>query len=409
MISSKNFVQRKRMATDYSNPNKLGFIRVLEVLWVINILFTIMSLIVLSKGQWNLGFIGWRDVFNVVLEGVTLWLLWQRKKVARYAIIAFASFTIVVGTVYNIATGAFAPVSALLNSAFDIVLILYFAFSKRAKAVLTEPFSQEIADSKQTEHSGYFQWRTWPFWRNLIIFYCVFSVMGHWMEAGFCLLVKYGIFPGVYDPTSQIWSDYLYPFPVYGIGFCVCVLVFFPIKQWLRKKFKGLLIPLLLSFIVSTIICAGIELALGLATNMPANPGDINPLWDYSDMPFNFMGQICLLYSSAFGVAATFMTWMVYPAIMKGFEKIPREGMNIMFTAVAVGYVLLLALYYINPDLSEVNKIADEYLPKENSHIMYVEVTDNHDVATYIVDNPSEELRDAIKAEATALPEGSSK
>lgn len=397
---------------EQSTPKpKLGLIRLFEILWIINIFATIMSLIVLSKGHWDLGFLGWRDLFNVVLEGITLWLLWQRKMVARYAIIAFAALTIVVGTAYNVVTGQFTPFTAITNSLFDIILILYFGFSKTAKTVLVEPFSSEIADTKESEHSSYFQWKTWPFWRNIIIFYCLFSVMGHWMEAGFCLLVKYGIFPGVYDPTSQIWSDYLYPFPVYGIGFCVCVLLFFPIKQWLRKKFKGLLVPLILSFIISTIVCAGIELALGLATNIPANPGDINPLWDYSDMPFNFMGQICLLYSAAFGVAATFMTWVVYPAIMSLFERIPREGMNIMFTAVAVGYVLLLALYYINPDLTEINKIAKESGLSENaSYVTYVEV-EGTEVNTYTIHNPDEALRQAVKdaaaAQNTALPEGS--
>ncbi|MDO4501659.1 MAG: putative ABC transporter permease [Coriobacteriia bacterium] len=378
------------------DPNKLGFMRVLMVLWVINILATLMSLVMLKKGQWDLGFVGWRNLFNVVLEGVTLWLLWQRKAIARYAIMAFAGFTIVVGTTYTLVSGHYTVTSLALNSAFDVVLILYFALSPRAKAVLNQPFSSEIAASKQVEYDELNKWRTWPFWRNMIMYYCVFSVAGHWMEAAFCLLVKYGIFPGVYDPTSQIWSDYLYPFPVYGVGFCFCVLLFHPVKQWLRRRFKGLLAPLVLSYVFNAVVCALIELALGLATNMPATPGGPLPLWDYSDMPFNFMGQICLLYSSAFGVAATFVTWVAYPAIAKLLNRAPKDGMNVMFAGVAVGYAMLIALYMVNPELPQLGGDDGELV----SSVVYVEVGADGSTSTYTVLNPSQELTDAVKDQA---------
>ena len=85
------------------------------------------------------------------------------------------------------------------------------------QAVLTVPFSAERVEKRlDAAKESFYNPRTWAFWRSLIMYFCLFSIVGHWMEAAFCLLIKYGIVPGIYDPNSQIWSDWLYPFPVYG-------------------------------------------------------------------------------------------------------------------------------------------------------------------------------------------------
>lgn len=45
---------------------------------------------------------------------------------------------------------------------------------------------------------------------------------------------------------------------------------------------------------LSTFIITGIELVTGLIVNVWLGLD----VWNYSDMPYNFMGQICLLYSN---------------------------------------------------------------------------------------------------------------
>ena len=62
--------------------------------------------------------------------------------------------------------------------------------------------------------------------------------------------------------------------------------------------------------------------------NQPGPDGKL-PLWDYSDMFCNFMGQVCLQNAIAFGVVATLMTWVIYPALEQLLSKVPRDGMNI--------------------------------------------------------------------------------
>ena len=96
-------------------------------------------------------------------------------------------------------------------------------------------------------------------------------------------------------------------------------------------------------------VCAAIELILGFTCNVPVD--GVYPLWDYSDMAFNFMGQICLLNTTFFGFMATLMTWLVYPAMEKLFAKIPKDIMNIITVVVIVFFVLVVFMYVINLSL----------------------------------------------------------
>ena len=161
------------------------------------------------------------------------------------------------------------------------------------------------------------------------------------------MLIRIGLIPGVYDPNSQIWSDWLYPFMVYGVGFVVCALVFFPLKNALQKKIKIPFLALIIVYLISCIVCSGIELAMGLVLNQPLPDGSL-PLWDYRTLPFNFMGQICLTNSLAFGLAATFITWIVYPLLESMMVRINKDIMKIISVVVFLGFAFLLALYYIN-------------------------------------------------------------
>ena len=74
----------------------------------------------------------------------------------------------------------------------------------------------------------------------------------------------------------------------------------------------------------------------------------IYPLWDYSDMPFNFMGQICLQNTLAFGAVATLVTWVVFPVLQRQYLKLPEDMRKAIFVAVVVFYALVLCLYVVN-------------------------------------------------------------
>lgn len=337
---------------DFSNPKKLGFMRVIQVFFALNIALTVSGLVFMIKGSYELGFSDILDYANLIFDGICFWLIWHRYRATRGFVIGFSLFNIVVGTAYNLATGSFDLLDQVIASSSDIILIVYFLTSRRVKAVLVHPFSDEKAQAQLEEHRGYFQPRTWGFWRNLIIYFCVFSVVGHWMEAGYCTLIRFGLIPGIYDPNSQIWHDWLYPFCVYGFGAVACVLVLFPVKNFLQKHFRGHALPLALSFVANALVCTGIELAMGLMLNQPLPDGTL-PLWDYRDMFCNFMGQVCLQNALAFGFVATLMTWVIYPGLEKLLAHVPPYAMNIAFIAVVIGFCILFFLYCVNVAVSE--------------------------------------------------------
>lgn len=337
-------------AVRFSDPNGLGFLRVILVFLGFNIIFTTFLLTTYIKGSYSIGFNETLNLINVLIDGITFWLIWKHKEFARTWVIATSVFNIVVGTAFNVATGVFNPIAQITLSAFDIFLLVYFLTSSRVKATLIEPFNVRTLNDDLDEEESYFRPKTWEFWRNLIIYFVVFSIVGHWMEAAVCLLIKYGIVPGIYDPNSQIWSDFLYPFPVYGIGFCVCALMFYPLKLALQRKFEKTLPALLITYVVSAFICTCIEFTLGMLTNQDLQ------LWDYSTMFCNFMGQVCLQNSLFFGFAATLMTWLVYPALERLFRRIPNEVGTYVLIVAVVGFALLVALYFINLPAEQVQE-----------------------------------------------------
>lgn len=52
-------------------------------------------------------------------------------------------------------------------------------------------------------------------------------------------------------------------------------------------------IPLAVQMLLSAFIITAAEFAVGYIVNIKLNMN----VWDYSDLPYNFMGQICLLYT----------------------------------------------------------------------------------------------------------------
>ena len=71
-------------------------------------------------------------------------------------------------------------------------------------------------------------------------------------------------------------------------------------------------------------------------------------LWDYRTMWCNFMGQICLQNSLGFGLAATVMTFVIYPLVKGAIAKLPKDGANILFVGIVIFFALLMVFYYFN-------------------------------------------------------------
>ncbi len=87
----------------------------------------------------------------------------------------------------------------------------------------------------------------------------------------------------MYAQIELLWRGYTHPSMVLTGG--VCFLIIY--------KIAPLASPILLRVLTCAVSITAIEFAVGVCVNIVF---ELN-VWDYSDRPFNLLGQICPLYS----------------------------------------------------------------------------------------------------------------
>ena len=98
-----------------------------------------------------------------------------------------------------------------------------------------------------------------------------------------------------------------------------------------------------MSFLAGALLCSLIEFGMGMIVNADYQ------LWDYRENFGNFMGQVCLQNTMAFGVVAAIITWWVYPLLERLISRVPRDIMNIAFVVIAVFGAIIWSLYLVEP------------------------------------------------------------
>jgi uncharacterized membrane protein len=330
---------------------KLGLLRIWLVAMAISVASNVFALILFSERQQQLSFDDFLVYADVVCSGVSVWLIVKRKQIARHFICSYCAIIVAVGIAGDILIDQGNINWTLFidhGRAGFIVCFAYFFSSRRVKEVLTVGFDKHAYKLETEDEYSIFQIKTSDFWRDVVMHFIIFSVLGHWMEIAYSLFARQ--FLGIYDPNAPMWQSLFAPFTIYGVGMVACILLLYPLKIFLGRKIKRNSWVLLLSFIANTLVCTAIELAVGLALNVPDANGHLI-YWDYSNIPFNFMGQICLQNVLAFGMVATLMVWVLYPALERLVLSFQRDAVNMVFVAILVVYLLLAAAYIINPYL----------------------------------------------------------
>ena len=196
----------------------------------------------------------------------------------------------------------------------------------------------------------------WPLARKLGLYYMTFSILGHWVEILFCLGIKHGIFKGGYDRGNHmLWDQWLFPFPAEGTAAVLAELTLLPVRRALhdglrRQGQMGRIaehyvtpLAVLASFLFNQVVCTSIDFGTGMVANRNYE------LWDYRDMKFHFMGQVCLQNSLFYSVIATWATWRLLPrldALVDGASDTALDG-----TLVGLGsfFVFLELIYHVIP------------------------------------------------------------
>ena len=292
-----------------------------------------------------------RAIVTMVVCVCAVWLLITRARHARVFCLAGTAAVLLLSFVDVTFCGAYAEMAAQIGPALAIPLItaeylggvavLVYVASSSVLADnpgSTAPPSPDNPDLPLAQRI-----RTWPFWRNMAIYFIVFSMLGHWAEILFCRLIIAGVFMGDYDPTNaMLWDQWLFPFSAEGIALVMVVLVLYPLKERLLARFGGRVAPaLIVSFLINQVVCTSIDFLTGMAVNQDYS------LWDYRALPFNFMGQVCLQNSLVYTVAATVIVWLVYPAMERFLHRLPRRYADGLFFALLGMYAFLAMLYFV--------------------------------------------------------------
>ena len=285
-----------------------------------------------------------------------IWLLQIRAREARMFAIVSAAALVVLSVVDMFLCGAFDVVTARLGVPLTAAMlgteyvlaaavIAYLAKSPTARQVLAQPL-----DRRPTARSGHSydkplkqRVRTWPFWRDLVIYFIAFSFMGHWAEMLFCYNIYLGVFMGDVDFSEvMLWHQWLFPYFAEGVAIVLIVVLLTPVKEWLLERFHGHLLPAILASIaVTAVVCTTIDFSCGMICNQNYE------VWDYREIPFNFMGQVCLQNSTVYTLAASLLLWVIYPLMDTGLRRMPRSFADGLFYALLGIYAFSALLHFM--------------------------------------------------------------
>ena len=96
--------------------------------------------------------------------------------------------------------------------------------------------------------------------------------------------------------------------PIYGVGVLIVTTLLEPVRENLALLFIG-----------STLLTSLLEWLTGFLLEKILH----QKWWDYSNMPLNIGGYICLRFSLVWGIACMLVVRVVHPAVMKLLRLIP--------------------------------------------------------------------------------------
>ena len=150
---------------------------------------------------------------------------------------------------------------------------------------------------------------------------------------------------GDYDPSNaMLWDQWLFPFTAEGAAAVAIVFILHPAARKITDAVKGRLwLAIPLSFLLNLLVCTSIDFTTGMAVNQDYS------LWDYRQIPFNFMGQVCLQNSLVYTTAATLIVWVFYPLLDRLNHRAPQGVINAVAFGLLGMYLFLAALHFIDP------------------------------------------------------------
>lgn len=138
--------------------------------------------------------------------------------------------------------------------------------------------------------------------------------------------------------------------PVYGFGVGIVVSLLQPFAS-----------NLVILYLVSTVVVTALEWVTGFLLEKLFH----SRWWDYSNMPLNLNGYVCLLFSLVWGAACVFIVKVFHPLIITAVDFLPQAAgivvIVILGTAIFADlYVTASGILKLNKRLEKMEQIAGE-------------------------------------------------
>ncbi len=177
---------------------------------------------------------------------------------------------------------------------------------------------------------------------RLIWYFFVYAVLG------WCLEMAYAAVKNHYFVNRGFLNGPICP--IYGFGVVAVVVTLMPYKE-----------NLFLLYAASTIVVTVIEGMTGFVMDKIFH----HRWWDYSKVPLNIGGYVCLRFSLIWGVFCVFIVKVFHPIVEMGIGFIPLLAGRIllillMIAGIADTYVTASAILKLNKKLAAMERIAEE-------------------------------------------------
>jgi len=187
---------------------------------------------------------------------------------------------------------------------------------------------------------------------EILAYFIVYSIAGYFIETGFAL-IRYGVL--------ESRQSFLYgPFcSIYGLGAVVMIIFLQYFKRNRLTLFAG-------GFLIGSVT----EYLVSLIGEWILNV----KWWDYSNMPFNINGRICISYSFFWGFLAIILMKAIHPRVRKLMAYILKKfNGHLIKSTISVITILMfidcvISGYAIN--LFTIRMVAENNLNVENKEII---------------------------------------
>ena len=169
----------------------------------------------------------------------------------------------------------------------------------------------------------------------MVLYFAIYSFIGWIMESAIESVIKRKFINRGFL-TGPIC-------PIYGVGAILIIVS----SEWININFGSNFASFIINIVFATILVTMLEYFTGLALEKIFNC----KWWDYSKIPFNFHGYICLPFSLIWGLLAFVLLQIAHPIISQNILSI--------FGWMKGYFVILILLYLLADTIKSVFEILD--------------------------------------------------